>query len=1835
MIVRYNSLNRFETPVFTLCQPGSTYSDGLLTKTIGALVDHEAEEIVFNFNALSELNLRVNMIPREDPEENDYVHSLYRAIQNRRLIYVEDIGYFVITNVSDGYDNNVNYKDITAKSIDAELQQKMIPYIADGTYRFSTDSVGEHKGIFETIVEVLPLWTIGHVDDSVAEKWRTFEDVNTSLNCFAFLIDNVQDAYECIIVFDITHRIINVYAQDNYVRLTDIHITKDDLINSIDIDENSDDIYTAISALGGDSVSIAAVNPLGTNVIYKFDYYLNWMSDTLKQKVSAWQAAVNSVFDEHYQLSQEYYQQLALVSNFEQDIEKINTRITMYGRCRDNIVAQSSTDIVGQYNTAIEESGGTAISIGKEIAETLAEIDKLIGDCKKSLSSTKTKLNTANKTLSAKKTSLDKIHNDLDILNYFSEDEYTELCLYIYEGSYNDEYVIITDSMSYADKFEQMKLLYDRAKSRLNKVSAPTQEFNIDVESFIFMKEFEEWCEQLETGCLINVELDVDDIAELFLASITVNYDDRSMKLTFGNRYNKFDPKTMFENALGNIAKSANTLNYVKEAIHPLKNGEFSAVQEALQTSRDLTMGAALAATNQEVVIDATGYTGKKFNQNTGDYDPKQIKIVNNSIVFTKDGWETCSLALGDIVLDPDDEENGTVYGVNAQVVCATVGHIGGWEITPNGLVHRGSNKRPAVFISSTGLQDADYTVGAYTGKDWSIWSNGKFGVTNSGALYATDVHLSGTINWDQTNKPSIDNVEGLREYLNDVKDELDGRAQTWYQDSDPSTQWATDKDKSLHIGDLWHYTGKTGVVNNVTRTKNSEWVWKNVNGVYQWVLIEISDEVFDAIDGKAQIFTSEPKPPYHFGDLWVQGSKGDIFHCVRERLSGTFDASDWQKSSKYTDDTELNNFMRGTYKDDLGNITSQLDKKAETWYQATDPSAAWITSELQEMHLGDLWHCTAAITSDTTVVRGKNSEWIWQKTTSNNATTYSWSPMDVPDEVFDKIDGIASIYVTIPDKPVVGDLLIPANDIVNDIGNFKAGKVYKYNGSEWIEIAYTDDTTAKAALEAAQKAINDAASALKDAEDSNSAVSTLNTAVGNYLGLGGNTLVDDRYVISPYIGGGFLNITKTNNNAKVIIDPNNLSGEDYIFQVYNGNNVSVGIKQDGSATFAGAIEATSLKLGAGVKISVDDIDGIEDYAKIGEIDGVPANVLTADDVEITSETLANGITKKTIQVGNYTYTSISDGGFILTDVGLGEYTGDGSKTYTKISTEGLLTAHNAMIYGTVYATAGRFTGDIVASSLTLGNGVTVSASNVSGLSEVATSGSYSDLSGKPTIPTSVAELGLEPSTIIYKGDITQTTKKDSNGVEYLETTVQTSDGKITYSTYKTDDYIVFGRGEKGDNFCISTDGLLEARNAVIYGKIFATEGEFTGDIVGGTININDCFNVYGNGNVTMGASNPNIFVGSKYFSSDRWKNLEKWNVSEETYEGKTVYTAYGTQPPITQYIYVESGTKYTFSAYVKCTSAFRFYTKYNYKDATATTDLKNEFEEYPATSEWKRVVVSFTATGSGMLTPLLRIHENDAAQMWICGMKIEKGERATDDDGTVQISAGNSDDSFITFGESFRVDNTGVSAAKGEFGLLTVGGKNVLTEGGLASNIVVSVDAPTQRGVIWIKPQSIQQISYSGETDDDFIHKISCISNDSRDFVVKCLSSDTFDTSSNIKYKYTIKFPVIIPYDNVSEKNVIFKVTATKSSNPDKKVVFTPYKLALIKGWGRAVIEMTAESNENLCDTSDDINLTFYAENCESYNSIYIDRYKNISFIVSNDSPSEDWQSCAVYYKP
>lgn len=663
MIVKFDSLNRMEKPVLTLCNPGSVCGGSVLTNVVGILADHYDEEVIFNFNASSEFNFRIYL-----PDSKDsHLRTMYESVVERRLIFVENIGYFMITDIDDSTDKNGVYKDVKARSIDMELELKTLPSIEDGVYRFSTSN--NDKGILERIVEVLPLWQIGHVDRRVAERWRRFEDVSDTENCLAFLLKEVQDAYECIIVMDIVNRLIDVYDQANYVRLTSIHLTYDDFINSLKIRSNDGDLYTAMYVAGEGIGRISSVNPTGENVIYNFDHYIDWMSEGLREKVQKWKEDIETATDQYYQANLMLSQYEAELANIDAEIGLLQQQAEIYNNCLAN-VTQTERDqtmrdsIIAGYNAALRSIGGVEIDISLDTRDLKTALRGLIATCDLRMDSKATYRTSIQNLYDSMKGIIDQSASHLAINKYFNRREFTELQNYIFEGQYTDEYIAITDTMSYSEQYDQVRSMYNRAVSQLKRVSTPTQEFDIDVENIVFDRRFSDWTEQLETGCLINAELKPDDIAELFLSSITLNFEDHKLTMKFGNRYNRFDTKSLFDNVLGKINKSANTINFLKDLVYPIKRGELNAMQEAIRSSRNLTMQSALSSENESVVIDATGYTGRTVLPD-GTYDPRQVKIIGKNIVFTDDGWNTSKVAIGEIVLS----DGTTTYGVNAETL--------------------------------------------------------------------------------------------------------------------------------------------------------------------------------------------------------------------------------------------------------------------------------------------------------------------------------------------------------------------------------------------------------------------------------------------------------------------------------------------------------------------------------------------------------------------------------------------------------------------------------------------------------------------------------------------------------------------------------------------------------------------------------------------------------------------------------------------------------------------------------------------------------------------------------------------------------------------------------------------------------------------------------------------------------------------------------------------------------------------------------------------------------------------------------------------------------------
>lgn len=192
---------------------------------------------------------------------------------------------------------------------------------------------------------------------------------------------------------------------------------------------------------------------------------------------------------------------------------------------------------------------------------------------------------------------------------------------------------------------------------------------------------------------------------------------------------------------------------------------------------------------------------------------------------------------------------------------------------------------------------------------------------------------------------------------ISGLKDQIDGAIQTWFYDgipnalTEPEVNWTTDKDRQTHLGDLY-YDNRTGFC----------YRYMNQNGVYSWGRIrdtEVTKALADAANAqttanaKKRIFITTPKPPYDIGDLWVQGSNGDIMRCQTPKIgSQAYAAADWVKASKYTDDTavtNLSNTVEKTYatKSTVNQLSDRIEQTVSSVEEVrTDASAAKTTAD-------------------------------------------------------------------------------------------------------------------------------------------------------------------------------------------------------------------------------------------------------------------------------------------------------------------------------------------------------------------------------------------------------------------------------------------------------------------------------------------------------------------------------------------------------------------------------------------------------------------------------------------------------------------------------------------------------------------------------------------------------------------------------------------------------------------------------------------------------------------------------------------------------------------------
>lgn len=221
--------------------------------------------------SLNELNFK---LPIFMDKKHRLVRNLNADIIKGRYLVKLVLGnyeeYFIINQI-DKVGNKEEAIEIKTLSLGYELNDKIIR-----GYKASVDSEianSRPKNAVELLNDMLQetIWKIGYVDSEFELKYRSFE---VSSSTVLETVIDIAETFNALIVWDTINRKINFYKPDNVGIDRGFKIKYGKYLESLNQEDNSEEIITRLSMFGKEDISIHALNPTGTSYIEDLTYFL-------------------------------------------------------------------------------------------------------------------------------------------------------------------------------------------------------------------------------------------------------------------------------------------------------------------------------------------------------------------------------------------------------------------------------------------------------------------------------------------------------------------------------------------------------------------------------------------------------------------------------------------------------------------------------------------------------------------------------------------------------------------------------------------------------------------------------------------------------------------------------------------------------------------------------------------------------------------------------------------------------------------------------------------------------------------------------------------------------------------------------------------------------------------------------------------------------------------------------------------------------------------------------------------------------------------------------------------------------------------------------------------------------------------------------------------------------------------------------------------------------------------------------------------------------------------------------------------------------------------------
>lgn len=734
-------LNNLEKPIIYIAKKDKTF--------LGAVSIYDDLSLTFNLNAYQTASFKIY----RDINGKKYEH--YDDFQEDRLIMIQGISWYKIHVETNIEDTGIS-KSITANSLECTLCNKRLIDFECNTGEILYDDYvktifydpANPKGsLLNRVLNVAPSWSVGHVDATLANKQRSFDE--DDVDVYSFLTGDVSEAFNCLFIFDTFNMTVSAYDLDNYGDDTNIYVSMDNLAQSMieTIDENS--IITCYRVNGGDGIYINEVNPNSTNKIYNFEYYLPEMEESIQNKMKAYNEKYQSLKPQYEEIMKRLGDQIGVIQELETRLpDSLDSKDwTKYGLHFLDSKVKSFKNIDEIY---CAQGMNKPDSFNYNLyQQNLEDLNNVTAEYNKRKSEVDSATDVYNSIIAER----NAVQSQLDMNKWFTKDEWKTLDSYVVEETYSNDNYITTDNTTDTERFDIERQLFDVAWKDLSKKCRPQYQYSSTLSNVLTIPQFKGFLKYFQLGNFIRMATDYDTVIKLRLISFTVDYNDTGkIDVTFSDAIRVHDIYEDASSIQAQANSAAMSFQFNKDQYDKSVN-QSNFVEEMRKYGLDVATVQIQNAKNQSQVWDETGMTFRQWNNERNDFDPEQIKIINNQIVFSDDGFKSAKMAIGKI---PIDKNGNTVYAVNAEAILGKL-FLGEYLTLQN---NSGTYKfDDSGFIASSGKNsvkiqpnNASELFSIYKGNQKQVYINSDGDVEFAGSLKSASGTFSGLISGGEIN---------------------------------------------------------------------------------------------------------------------------------------------------------------------------------------------------------------------------------------------------------------------------------------------------------------------------------------------------------------------------------------------------------------------------------------------------------------------------------------------------------------------------------------------------------------------------------------------------------------------------------------------------------------------------------------------------------------------------------------------------------------------------------------------------------------------------------------------------------------------------------------------------------------------------------------------------------------------------------------------------------------------------------------------------------------------------------------------------------------------------